>query len=44
MGSDPELMQRYCAGDQSAFYELYEQLAPPLLRYLQNLTRDRARA
>jgi len=44
MGSDPELMERYCAGDKRAFYELYDKLAPALLRYLQNLTRDRARA
>lgn len=40
----PQLMHRYCCGDERAFYELYDALAPALLHYLIGLARDRARA
>ncbi|HET6610454.1 MAG TPA: RNA polymerase sigma factor [Kofleriaceae bacterium] len=44
MATEAELMGRYCAGDQAAFGELYDQIAPRLFRYLLSLTRERARA
>ncbi|HVV81839.1 MAG TPA: RNA polymerase sigma factor [Kofleriaceae bacterium] len=35
------LMNRYCAGDASAFRALYQEVAPRLLGYLVRLARDR---
>jgi RNA polymerase sigma-70 factor (ECF subfamily) len=37
-------MDRYAAGDDAAFPELYDRLTPRLLAYLLRHTRDRARA
>jgi RNA polymerase sigma-70 factor (ECF subfamily) len=39
-----ELMERYAAGDDSVFADLYEVLAPPLYRYLVRQTKDAIRA
>jgi RNA polymerase sigma-70 factor, ECF subfamily len=39
-----DLMQRYCAGDASAFRELYSQTAPALRRYLLRLAGQPATA
>lgn len=36
-----ELMERYAAGDDAAFSELYDSLAPRLYGFLQRQTRDR---
>lgn len=42
MTTDPRaLMERYCAGDATAFRALYAQIAPRLLGYLIRLARDR---
>src|SRR5262245_49613028 len=38
------LMERYSAGEDSAFSELYEALAPRLFGFLQRQTRDQALA
>jgi RNA polymerase sigma-70 factor (ECF subfamily) len=37
-------MDRYARGDQAAFAELYDLLAPPLWRFAMNLSRHRAMA
>ena len=43
MTTDPrDLMQRYCAGDASAFRALYQEVAPRLYGYLVRLSRDRS--
>jgi RNA polymerase sigma-70 factor, ECF subfamily len=43
--ADPKvLMERYCAGDASAFRELYAAVAPKLLGYLLRMARNRALA
>lgn len=39
-----ELMQRYVAGNRSAFEDLYRRLSPQLFTYLVRLTREQARA
>ena len=39
-----ECMERYASGDDSAFSELYDALAPALYRYLVRQTRDPIRA
>jgi RNA polymerase sigma-70 factor (ECF subfamily) len=39
-----DLMRSYQAGAMEAFESIYAELAPPLLRYLASLTRDRMRA
>jgi len=39
-----DYMERYASGDDSAFSDLYEALAPPLYRYLVRQTRDPVRA
>ena len=39
-----ELMERYVAGDEAAFNELYRAASPRLFGYLHRLTRDGARA
>lgn len=44
MATEAELMGRYCDGDEQAFHELYQAVAPRLFHYLLSLTRDRARA
>ncbi|HRC57811.1 MAG: RNA polymerase sigma factor [Myxococcales bacterium] len=44
MADPKELMERYCAGDASAFRELYAAVAPKLYGYLLRMARQRATA
>lgn len=39
-----EAMERYAQGDEAAFAEVYDLLAPRLLAFLTRMTRDRAKA
>ena len=39
-----EAMERYAQGDEAAFAEVYDLLAPRLLSFLTRMTRDRAKA
>ncbi len=43
-GAADQAMDRYAAGDDDAFEELYDLLSPRLYRYLLRQTRDRGRA
>lgn len=42
--TDEDLMQRFCAGDQRAFEELYDRLAPGVQGFLKPMVRDAATA
>src|SRR5688572_27528564 len=44
MVDEADLMSRYCAGDATAFREIYSRIAPRLLSYLTRMCGDRAAA